>query len=773
MKPSPPVDIARYSGRLWWLMLAAAAARFTAMRPASDAIDGFLFWLIVLALCAVLRIAARRGPHAGARAQRVGNAVALVGVGVALIRLESTLLPALLSLLMTVQAGLFIASEKRTHVWLILAASFAVLLFAAAQAHSPWFLPCAAAFTFMALSLLALDHRNQREQAAMLQPMEPFVRHSGGLLFTALALLLTLPAYLFVPKPGGWLLGSIETTSANEALPSAMPHQRPALPPLPPLPPEEQQAIENVPPTSTLSPESSNPVAHPESGDYGNDFGIGDVERRKVNGNSIVLYARSSHPVNLRGKIYDRFDGYRWSRTPTIARPFTLDDGDALLPFVAAGPTRVNQSVELEANLEPTLVHAPGILRLRFPAASVQLFDDGVVVSNVPLRANTIYSVDSRLALNKGRYLLRERLPDDELTSYLQADTASPRLRELAERITADSTDTLAKAIALEQHLRTNYEYTYETIEQQNYTPLDHFLFETRRGHCEFFASALAMMLRSVGIPARVATGFALGDPNPITGFHEVRALDGHAWVEAYLEGEGWLMMEPTPFYPLPQPGVDRRIAEQMDGYLDRLAQTRELLEPDTLGTQLTLLTRDTWRAIRFALRQLSNLVRAMGWLLPLGVVAAAMSLLALSALGIAVADWFDNLRIRRILDSLHRADDRAATLLLATSMERTLAPRALGRRDDWTLREYARVLASVPYRSTSASVIPEDFLEAFDAARYGSILDESARGSLTTVADLMRQRLQEDPWPRLRGFIARLRVELRRMSRHRVRRVL
>ncbi len=76
---------------------------------------------------------------------------------------------------------------------------------------------------------------------------------------------------------------------------------------------------------------------------------------------------------------------------------------------------------------------------------------------------------------------------------------------------------------------------------------VEYFLFEQRRGYCEQFASSLAVMACSIGIPARVATGYVPGEYNPFTGLHEVRANDAHAWVEVYFPGYGWSTFDPTP----------------------------------------------------------------------------------------------------------------------------------------------------------------------------------------------------------------------------------
>jgi hypothetical protein len=78
---------------------------------------------------------------------------------------------------------------------------------------------------------------------------------------------------------------------------------------------------------------------------------------------------------------------------------------------------------------------------------------------------------------------------------------------------------------------------------------VEYFLFEQKRGYCEQFSSSLAVMARSLGIPARIATGYVPGEYNPFTGLHEVRASDAHAWVEVYFPGYGWSTFDPTPSF--------------------------------------------------------------------------------------------------------------------------------------------------------------------------------------------------------------------------------
>jgi hypothetical protein len=130
---------------------------------------------------------------------------------------------------------------------------------------------------------------------------------------------------------------------------------------------------------------------------------------------------------------------------------------------------------------------------------------------------------------------------------YLRIPSLDPRIPELAQSMTAAATSDLGRARALEQGLRTGYGYTLELPQQESKDPLADFLFTRRKGHCEYFASAMAVMLRNLGIPARLATGFQMGEYNPISDLWLVRASDAHSWVEAWIPGHGWTTFDPTP----------------------------------------------------------------------------------------------------------------------------------------------------------------------------------------------------------------------------------
>ena len=128
------------------------------------------------------------------------------------------------------------------------------------------------------------------------------------------------------------------------------------------------------------------------------------------------------------------------------------------------------------------------------------------------------------------------------------------RTFRLAERLTAGAPGVYEAVTGVERHLRRNLSYN-ERPPSHRY-PLEAFLFEDRNGYCQQFSGAMALMLRMVGIPARVVSGFSPGSLNRDTGEYRVRDLDAHSWVEVYFSGIGWVTFDPTPAAaPADRPG--------------------------------------------------------------------------------------------------------------------------------------------------------------------------------------------------------------------------
>jgi len=148
----------------------------------------------------------------------------------------------------------------------------------------------------------------------------------------------------------------------------------------------------------------------------------------------------------------------------------------------------------------------------------------------------------------EGNYVRRYlRLPGSGLERLRQL---SRRTVTQAERDAGRSLDNRERALALERHLRDSGQYGYTlnlTVLDKNIDPVEDFLFLRKEGHCEYFATALALMLRSEGIPSRVVSGFKGAERNPITGIWEVQERHAHLWVEALVNDDVWVTLDPTP----------------------------------------------------------------------------------------------------------------------------------------------------------------------------------------------------------------------------------
>ena len=122
----------------------------------------------------------------------------------------------------------------------------------------------------------------------------------------------------------------------------------------------------------------------------------------------------------------------------------------------------------------------------------------------------------------------------------------SPRIGELARRLTPDREfpTPYQKAKRLEEYLQRNFGSTLDLNPTPGVEPVEDFLFNTKQGHCEY--SAMVLMLRSVGIPARIVNGFKGGDWNEFGKYRNIRQMDAHSWVEAYISPVGWITFDPT-----------------------------------------------------------------------------------------------------------------------------------------------------------------------------------------------------------------------------------
>jgi protein-glutamine gamma-glutamyltransferase len=179
------------------------------------------------------------------------------------------------------------------------------------------------------------------------------------------------------------------------------------------------------------------------------------------------------------------------------------------------------------------------------------------------------YEVVSDAGLPPARLLQASstKFPDEIRLVYLRLPhTMDPRVSELARSLTASATNNYDRAVVIQSYLRGNFKYTLDPPEIEPEDPVGSFLFRSKSGYCEYFAAAMAVMLRTLNVPTRLVNGFQTGSYNRIGKDFVVRARDAHSWVEVYFTGYGWIPFDPTPADPHPVlPG-------EWDDYIDTAA---------------------------------------------------------------------------------------------------------------------------------------------------------------------------------------------------------
>lgn len=273
---------------------------------------------------------------------------------------------------------------------------------------------------------------------------------------------------------------------------------------------------------------------------------LADIRGRLVEQSDREVFAvRADARSYWRLTALDTFDGQVWSSDARHRRVI-----GPLRPGPAGGGERVVQeftisslsSAWLPAAYRPERVE--GVEGLGYNAALDSL------VAPEGTSEGLRYRVESSVPRLTAQQLRRSPPPSAEragLQRFVALPPVSSRVRLLASRVAATAgTSPFDRAIALQQFFRTQFTYDLGARAGHDGRALENFLFDTRRGYCEQFAGAYAVMARAVGLPTRVAVGFTPGERGPDGRYH-VRALNAHAWPEVHLDGFGWVAFEPTP----------------------------------------------------------------------------------------------------------------------------------------------------------------------------------------------------------------------------------
>jgi len=414
---------------------------------------------------------------------------------------------------------LFSLQRARDH-FMLAVLSFLMVLAAAVLTVDSVFLFCFAAFLLVAVItfvLMEMRHSIAEDQSRAQEPKDsaPYRRMANVLLATAPMLMLMILA-------GGFLIFFL-------------------------LPRVSSRYLSAYAPGSDLSTGFSDRVQLGR---------IGQIQQSSA----VVMHIQidndleGAYDLKWRGVALSQFDGKIWSN-PFAQTDLRRSSNGSFRLGTVAGETALDISrrkVHYRVLMEPL---GTNVFFLADKPTGL-MGDFGHVSTDA---GGAVYNLDSDHPVN--RYAAESELGDpdaselrlapntvpSQLTRYLALPPLDIRISKLAEEITASAPNNYDKAVVIERYLRTRFGYTLDLPRTSQRDPLAHFLFERKKGHCEYFASSMAVMLRTLRIPSRIVTGFRGGEFNDLTGQYVVRASNAHSWVEAYFPGYGWVSFDPTP----------------------------------------------------------------------------------------------------------------------------------------------------------------------------------------------------------------------------------
>ncbi len=298
-----------------------------------------------------------------------------------------------------------------------------------------------------------------------------------------------------------------------------------------------------------------------EAGSAGGEGRAINLRVRGRLGEEVVLRVRAPAASYWRAYTLERYDGQSWraerppSTLPPIALHIPIADEGTSIPGAS-----LPQTFYVRQPLGHDILAAYPLRELYFPARRLSLFDSGTVQAPFPLRRGMTYAAVSEVRdLSPAALRMAGPVDREANRAALELPQSLPsRVRNLADQLAAGGDTEYDRVSAIADYLRSHYRYRLDTPRlPSGADAVDRFLFVDDVGFCEQFASALAVLLRAEGIPARLAVGYGTGEHNALTGAFTVRARDAHAWVEVLFPRVGWVPIDASPGFD-PQPASHR-----------------------------------------------------------------------------------------------------------------------------------------------------------------------------------------------------------------------
>jgi transglutaminase-like putative cysteine protease len=282
-----------------------------------------------------------------------------------------------------------------------------------------------------------------------------------------------------------------------------------------------------------------------------------DLRARGRFGDEVAFHVRANGGGYWRAYSLETYSGAQWDHGDFEPKPVPAMGGKVSPREEPAYSTdqTLTQTFFMDTSLPSELIGVYPITETYYPGFDVRTLPDGTVEAPSPLSSGSSYGLVSRIrdtspARLRAAQPLSLDFTDPGETDVLLPPSVTDRTRTIAHQLTAGQATEYDKVVALQQWLQTHEQYSLDTPRLQGGNDaVDQFLFIDHLGFCEQFSSALAVMLRSQGIPARLAIGYASSERDLLTGTYTVRNRDAHAWTEVLFPGVGWVPFDASPGY--------------------------------------------------------------------------------------------------------------------------------------------------------------------------------------------------------------------------------
>jgi protein-glutamine gamma-glutamyltransferase len=487
------------------------------------------------------------------------------------------------------------------------------------------------------------------------------------------------------------------------------------------------------------------------------ELGLGGTIRES---NAIVMRVRVSEPpeklpssLKWRGLALEQFDGKTWRRGNAARQPIAPRARYYKLEEFAQGTDLLYQTFFLEALSSDVVFASHRVLAVSDDLSFVERDASGNLFTSMHAPRKLRYAaISDRTRPAIAAIPLNPDIPEEIKQVCLQLPALDPRIENLARKVTEGVSNPYAKALALESYLRRSYAYSLESISaRKGQDALAMFLFDARQGHCEYFATALAVMLRQIGIPARLVNGFRAGEYNSIGDAFIVRQYNAHSWVEAYFNPYGWIELDPTPVQAQrAKPALARFFSNTLDAFdlwWWEGVVNYDFAKQYNLVSSLRSGISDSRRTIQLVLDQLKRksqaAINALDFRNVGSKIPGILSLLALVAfLGIFFLLWRQPLWLRRVKHQLTRAfhprDRNAAVVSFYIEALDLLHSSGFSRSPNQTPLEFADSLGENPVREPLSKLT-----HLYNSVRYGFAESSATSGEAQRILQTLNRALQ------------------------------